>query len=91
METVKELVQFMQPNQRLDLKAVALTHVLGKKIKITCSHVRLLWATVTSRGLTLYLFTFIIPISRFNRQFRGQISHTFAGRHAYGHFWTDLR
>eukprot|EP00099_Drosophila_melanogaster_P006350 NP_001247313.1 uncharacterized protein Dmel_CG6073, isoform B [Drosophila melanogaster] len=29
METVKELVQFMQPNQRLDLKAVALTHVLG--------------------------------------------------------------
>ncbi|EDW98643.1 protein HGH1 homolog [Drosophila yakuba] len=29
METVRELVQFMQPNQRLDLKAVALTHVLG--------------------------------------------------------------
>ncbi|KAH8334917.1 hypothetical protein KR074_005835 [Drosophila pseudoananassae] len=29
MDTVKELVQFMQPNQRLDLKAVALTHVLG--------------------------------------------------------------
>ncbi|XP_030376306.1 protein HGH1 homolog [Scaptodrosophila lebanonensis] len=29
METVKELIQFMQPNQRLDLKAVALTHVLG--------------------------------------------------------------
>ncbi|XP_017856034.1 PREDICTED: protein HGH1 homolog isoform X1 [Drosophila arizonae] len=29
METVKELVQFMQPNQRLDLKAVALTHVLS--------------------------------------------------------------
>ncbi|XP_026850681.1 protein HGH1 homolog [Drosophila persimilis] len=29
MEVVGELVQFMQPNQRLDLKAVALTHVLG--------------------------------------------------------------
>ncbi|KAH8385873.1 hypothetical protein KR200_003034 [Drosophila serrata] len=29
MDTVKELVQFMQPNQRLDLKAVALTHVLS--------------------------------------------------------------
>ncbi|XP_034130614.1 protein HGH1 homolog isoform X2 [Drosophila guanche] len=29
MEVVSELVQFMQPNQRLDLKAVALTHVLG--------------------------------------------------------------
>ncbi|KAH8382454.1 hypothetical protein KR009_003600 [Drosophila setifemur] len=29
MDTVKELLQFMQPNQRLDLKAVTLTHVLG--------------------------------------------------------------
>ncbi|XP_068156648.1 protein HGH1 homolog [Drosophila tropicalis] len=29
MDSVKELIQFMQPNQRLDLKAVALTHVLG--------------------------------------------------------------
>ncbi|KAH8311434.1 hypothetical protein KR044_006319 [Drosophila immigrans] len=29
MDSVRELVQFMQPNQRLDLKAVALTHVLS--------------------------------------------------------------
>ncbi|EDW84153.1 uncharacterized protein Dwil_GK13985 [Drosophila willistoni] len=29
MDSVKELIQFMQPKQRLDLKAVALTHVLG--------------------------------------------------------------
>lgn len=30
MDNVRELIQFMQPNQRLDLKAVALTHVLSK-------------------------------------------------------------
>ncbi|KAH8417254.1 hypothetical protein KR222_007251 [Zaprionus bogoriensis] len=29
MDNVRELIQFMQPNQRLDLKAVALTHVLS--------------------------------------------------------------
>ncbi|ALC45278.1 CG6073 [Drosophila busckii] len=29
MEELRELVEFMQPNQRLDLKAVALSHVLG--------------------------------------------------------------
>ena len=31
MESLSEFVQFMQPNQRLDLKAVALTHVLGER------------------------------------------------------------
>lgn len=30
MESLTELVQFMQPSQRLDLKKIALTHVLGK-------------------------------------------------------------
>ncbi|KAI9580927.1 protein HGH1 homolog [Glossina fuscipes] len=29
MESLTELVQFMQPSQRLDLKKIALTHVLG--------------------------------------------------------------
>ncbi|XP_034113727.1 protein HGH1 homolog [Drosophila albomicans] len=29
MDSVRELIQFLQPNQRLDLKAVALTHVLS--------------------------------------------------------------
>jgi len=40
METVKELVQFMQPNQRLDLKAVALTHVLGELQRKSKLHAR---------------------------------------------------
>lgn len=34
MESLAEFVQFMQPNQRLDLKAVALTHILGERMKI---------------------------------------------------------
>lgn len=29
MDSLAEFTQFLQPNQRLDLKSVALTHILG--------------------------------------------------------------